>query len=300
MTVSIESLRPYRSAVADNRRWAGFTPRPDDIFVCTPAKCGTTWTQAIVASLLWPDGDVPGPVVAISPWLEAEFDPIDEVLARLEAQRHRRFIKTHTPADGIPFFPDAKYLFVARDGRDAFMSMCNHVERFRDDVREDLNARVADAGVMAMPRWTGDVHGFFSVWLPAMGMIEHVAGFWERRHQPNLLLIHYNDLKRNLAGEMQRIAAFLDIEVPAAKWPAVVKRCTFESMQTRGSEIGEFERLFEGGAKGFLFKGTNGRWRDVLTPEEVEAYEKRVAELLPPAGAAWLQDGRRSGEPRSA
>ena len=67
---------------------------------------------------------MPEPVIAMSPWIEAQFDPIDEVLARLEAQPHRRFIKTHTPADGIPFFSGAKYVFVARDGRDAFMSMC--------------------------------------------------------------------------------------------------------------------------------------------------------------------------------
>ena len=299
MATPIDSLRPYRSAVDDNRRWAGFTPRPDDIFVCTPAKCGTTWTQAIVASLLWPDGDAPGPVVSISPWLEAQFDPIEDVLARLEAQRHRRFIKTHTPADGIPFFPDAKYVFVARDGRDAFMSMCNHMERFRDDVREELNARIEGEGVMPMPGWTGDVHGFFAVWLPAMGMLEHVAGFWERRKQPNLLLVHYNDLKADLSGEMRRIARFLDIEVPEGKWPAVVERCTFESMKARGSEIGEFERVFEGGADGFIFKGTNGRWRDVLTADEVGAYARRVAELLPPAGGAWLEGGRRGGDPRT-
>jgi aryl sulfotransferase len=299
MTVSIDSLTPYRSAVADNRRWTGFTPRPDDIFVCTPAKCGTTWTQTIVASLLWPDGDVPGPVVTISPWIEAQFDPVDEVLARLEAQKHRRFIKTHTPADGIPFFDDAKYVFVARDGRDAFMSMCNHLERFRDDVREELNSRIDDESVMPMPQWTGDVHGFFSVWLPAMGMLEHVAGFWERRHQPNLLLVHYNDLKADLSGEMRRIAGFLDIEVPEEKWPAVVERCTFESMRSRGGQIGEFERVFEGGAESFIFKGTNGRWRDVLTPEEVSAYRSRVAELLPPEGAAWLEEGRRGGDPRT-
>jgi len=84
-------VKRYRTAVADNGRWAGFTPCPGDVFVCTPAKCGTTWMQTIVASLLWPDGDVPGPVLEISPWLEAEFDPIDEILGRLAAQRYRRF-----------------------------------------------------------------------------------------------------------------------------------------------------------------------------------------------------------------
>jgi aryl sulfotransferase len=298
MATPIDSLVTYRSAVSNNRRWAGFSPRSDDIFVCTPAKCGTTWTQTIVASLLWPDGNAPGPVVSISPWLEAEFDPIDDVLARLDAQTHRRFIKTHTPADGIPFFSDAKYVFVARDGRDAFMSMCNHLERFRDDVREDLNARIEGDDVMPMQAWTGDVHGFFAVWLPAMGMLEHVASFWERRLDPSVLLVHYNDLKADLAGEMRRIAAFLDIEVPAAKWPLVVERCTFESMKNRGSEIGEFERIFEGGADSFIFKGTNGRWRDVLTPDELESYANRVSELLPAAGGAWLESGRRAADPR--
>ena len=300
MTVAIDSLTLYRSAVADNRRWAGFTPRANDIFVCTPAKCGTTWMQTIVASLLFPDGRLPGRVLELSPWIEAEFHPVGEVLARLEAQRHRRFMKTHTPADGIPWFPDAKYVFVARDGRDAFMSMCNHLARFRNDVREELNARIAGESVMPMPPWTGDVHGFFAVWLPALGLLEHVAGFWQRRRQPNLLLVHYNDLKADLAGEMRRVAAFLETPVPAALWPQAVERCTFEAMRSREAELGEFERLFQGGAKSFLFQGTNGRWRDVLTPAELEAYAASVKELLPLEGAAWLEGGRLGGDPRSA
>jgi aryl sulfotransferase len=300
MPTATESLRPYRTAFFDNRRWAGFEPRPGDVFVCTPAKCGTTWMQAIIASLLWPDGDPPGPILDLSPWLEFEADPIDEVLARLAAQRHRRFVKTHTPADGIPFFPEAKYVFVARDGRDAFMSMCNHLERFKDDVREGLNARVAHEGVMQMPPWDGDVHGFFAVWLPMLGLLEHVATFWEHRRDPNVLLVHYNDLKADLAGEMRRVADFLDVAVPAAKWPAVVERCTFASMQARGEEIGRFERFFEGGAKSFLFKGTNGRWRDVLTPEELAAYASRVAEVLPPAAGVWLERGRHAADPRES
>ena len=39
----------------------------------------------------------------IAPWIDARFEPIDEViLGRLEAQTFRRHIKTHTPAEGIP------------------------------------------------------------------------------------------------------------------------------------------------------------------------------------------------------
>ncbi len=104
--------------------------------------------------------------------------------------------------------------------------------------------------------------------------------------------MHYNDLKADLAGEMRRIAEFLEIEVPAAKWPAVVERCTFEAMKANGDRVGSFWN-FEGGAQSFLFKGTNGRWRDVLTPAELDAYQKRAAEFLPPDAIAWLERGRR-------
>ena len=283
-------LRLYRTAVFDNRRWGDFSHRPGDIFVCTPPKCGTTWTQTIIASLLWSNGPAPGPVMVLSPWLEAEFNDSGEILARLEAQRHRRFIKSHTPADGIPIFDDASYVFVARDGRDAFMSYCNHFEKFKNDLRVSLNERAASEGIPPMPDWDGDVHGFFARWLQQAALLHHVATFWELRGRANLLLVHFADLKRDLAGEMRRIAAFLEIDVPEARWPAVVARCTFDAMKSRADEIGTFWN-FEGGAQSFLFKGTNGRWHDVLTPAELEAYRQKVAEVLPAEAARWLEQG---------
>ncbi len=293
MAACLDSLRPYRTAVFDNRRWARFTPRPDDIFVCTPPKCGTTWTQTLVNSLIFQDGNSPGPVMVVSPWLEAEFTPLDAIVARLEAQTHRRSIKSHTPADGIPWFDDAKYIFVGRDGRDAFMSMCNHRAVMKADMVDALNQRALADGVPPMPPFDGDVHAFFASWLVDGSVLAHVATYWQRRSSPNLLFVHYADLKADLSGEMRRIADFLEITVPPAKWPAVVERCTFESMRARGSEIGEFA-LFEGGAKSFLFKGTNGRWRDVLTADELATYAKRVADLLPADAATWLEHGRRA------
>jgi aryl sulfotransferase len=279
--------RLYRTAVSDNRRWDDFKHRPGDIFVCTPPKCGTTWTQAIVASLLWPDGRAPGAVMTLAPWLEAEFYDWREIRARLEAQTHRRSIKTHTPANGIPIFPDARYIFVGRDGRDVFMSFCHHREVFKSDVRESLNARALADGVPPMPAWDGDVHGFFRGWLEEASLLHHVATFWPHRDDTNFLFLHYADLKAELAGEMRRVAEFLELEPPESLWPAVVERCTFEAMRARPAEIGPFAS-FEGGAQSFLFKGTNGRWRDVLDPEELAAYARRVAEILPPDAAEWL------------
>src|SRR4051812_32121546 len=104
--------RVYRHPVWDSRRWAGFGHRPGDVFVCTPSKCGTTWMQTMVASLLWPAGDLPGAVYDVSVWLEANFEPVEVTLARLDAQTHRRVIKSHTPADCIPMFDTGRYIVV--------------------------------------------------------------------------------------------------------------------------------------------------------------------------------------------
>jgi aryl sulfotransferase len=286
-------MRDYRSLVSDNRRWSHFTHRPGDIFVCTPPKCGTTWVQTIVASLLWPDGDVPGPVMSVAPWFDARFFPVQELAARLDAQTHRRAVKTHTPADGIPWFDDCQYVVVGRDGRDAFMSFVNHVDHMRPEQLAALAASAVDDGIELGERPpTEDVHRFFATWLAEGSMLHHIATFWARRDRPNVYFVHYDDLTRDLDGEMRRLASFLGIDVPAASWPAVVDRCTFASMKGRADEIGDFDRLFEGGADTFLYKGTNGRWRDVLTTEEVAAYDARVDELLPPDAAAWLRGGR--------
>jgi aryl sulfotransferase len=291
MAVDLSRLTPYKTAVYDTARWAGFEPRPNDIFVCTPAKCGTTWTQTIVASLLWPNGPAPASVMELSPWIEMQVTPPEIMHANLAAQKHRRFMKSHTPADGIPFFPDAKYLVVARDGRDAFMSLCNHMERFK--LTDMLNEKALADGTPPMTGWTGDVHGFFKSWLERIDHFHHLRTFWERRRDPRILLLHYNDLKADLAGEMRRIAEFLGTDVPESRWPAVVERCTFEGMRSRPDEIGQMDFAFEGGVKGFLFKGTNGRWRDVLTAEELDAYAKWVAKQVPPDAAAWIERGGR-------
>ena len=286
--------RPYHTAAFDTARWNGFTHRPGDIFVCTPPKCGTTWMQAIVASLLWPDGDPPGPILTISPWIEGKLIPVDTMHAMLTAQTHRRFMKSHTPADGIPWFETAHYIFVARDGRDAFMSLCNHLEHFRDEVRDFLNSQ-APEGVEPLPRWDGDVHAFFARWLTDDDILfRHVVTFWDAARQPNVLLVHYNDLKADLEREMRRVAKFLGVQVPTDRWLAVVERCTFETMRANGEKLGELDVIFEGGVKSFVFKGTNGRWRDVLTADELAAYRQRVAETLPPDAASWLEHGWRA------
>jgi aryl sulfotransferase len=124
---------------------------------------------------------------------------------------------------------------------------------------------------------------------------------WDFRHLPNLLFVHYNDLKADLQGEMRRIARFLDIEVPEEKWPMLAEAATFAAMKHDTAVLGpEMEIIFEGGADRFLYKGTNDRWRDVLTSEDVALYEAAAARTLTPELKRWLESGAASGiDPKS-
>jgi len=285
-------MREYRNAVMDNARWSGFKPRPGDIFVGTPSKCGTTWMQTIVANLIWQDGEFPGPIInGICPWIEAKFMPADAMHRMLEAQTHRRAMKSHTPADGIPWYPQARYITVARDGRDAFMSWCNHVQRMK--MIPELNARAEEDGVTPITAFDGsDYHAYFRRWLTENNFFDVIGSYWARRSEPNLLFVHYNDMKTDLDAEMRRVAAFLDIDIDETRWQATVERCTFEGMRRADKRIGDFERGFEGGIEGFIFKGTNGRWRDVLNADDVALYQRRLETSLPADAIDWIARGR--------
>src|SRR5258708_34635291 len=102
----------------DNTRFEHFAFRPSDIVISTPPKCGTTWTQMLCALLIFDGPEFPLPLSGLSPWFDQTIRPLDELNEMYEAQSHRRFIKTHTPLDGLPIRADVTYLVVGRDPRD--------------------------------------------------------------------------------------------------------------------------------------------------------------------------------------
>ena len=156
-----------------------------------------------------------------------------------------------------------------------------------------LNAAAEASGVSQMPAYDNDPHAFFKDWIAEEDdFFNTVATYWARRSQNNLLLVHYNDLKQDLDAETRRIAEFLNIQVTDEEFAGVVERCSFEYMRNHPEMVGDFDRMFEGGAKGFIFKGTNGRWRDVLTEDELGQYFRRAHDKLPKEALNWLEHGR--------
>src|SRR5690242_20554451 len=124
----------YRSPDEDSGRWLDFPFRPGDIVISTRSKSGTTWMQMICALLIFQTDDLPAPLAELSPWLDWLTSPQEQVYAHLAAQTHRRFIKTHTPLDGIPVRPDVSYVVVARHPLDMAVSLYhqgNNINRKR-------------------------------------------------------------------------------------------------------------------------------------------------------------------------
>ncbi|HWE55588.1 MAG TPA: sulfotransferase domain-containing protein [Acidimicrobiales bacterium] len=276
----------------DSRRWDQFTARSDDIFITTPPKSGTTWTQGIVASLLWPHGDAPGPAFELSPWLDARIVPVEDTMARVDAIPHRRFIKTHSPADCTPIFTECRYLAVYRDGLDALMSWANHRRKMRPEVIGALNAIASCDGVTAWPPvWEGDLDQLFDEWVDWGTPMEHLASWWPNRHEPFVLLVHYADLIGDLDGEMRRIADFLEIDIPASLWADVVERCSFEAMKAQHQASTILNQAFSDGATAFFNRGMNGGGRADLSEAHLRRHHQLTAEHLPEDAAEWLEHG---------
>lgn len=312
--------RAYRTPMMDSSRWDTLAVRPDDIVIATYPKCGTTWTQRIVDLLVFQD-TAPRAIQDASVWLDARaFSPLEDDLATLESQSHRRFLKSHLPLDALPIFDTVKYIHVARDGRDVFMSWHNHSRGFRLEAKMRVEAIITGDPLLAPmmggrppPETPEDPEAYFQTWIeqaegePRAGPGAELSYFdfentyWSERTRENLLFVHYNDLKADLPGEMRRISDFLEIDTPPDRLPALAQAAGFDAMKANGAallpRIGE---SFDQGVERFLNKGTNGRWRDVLTEADLARYDAVFRRKVSPACADWLEHGRLgAGDPRS-
>jgi aryl sulfotransferase len=286
----------YRSPDEDSARWDGFAFRPGDIVISTRSKCGTTWMQMICALLIFQSPEPPAPLASLSPWLDWLVTPRDMVLAQLSAQRHRRFIKTHTPLDGVPADPRVNYIVVARHPLDAAVSLYHHGANIDRARWRQLTGQPAAAGPEP-PR--PPLRDWLRAWIGSdadpqqeldslPGVMHHLSDAWARRRQPNVVLVHYADLRADLDGEMRSVAARLGISVPEPLWPSLAKAASFESMRAAaGRRIPDQARVLKSPAA-FFRRGGAGEARQLLAEPDLARYHARAAQLAAPDLLAWL------------
>ena len=171
---------------------AKYQATPSDIFVCAYAKCGTTWTQNIVWLIVHNGEPIPPEknLEDCIPMLEFVGSEFAEAI---DNSQFPRIIKTHFPYQETPQNKDAKYIYITRNPKDALVSYYYHLKGFDfPDLKFD---RFYDLFIESKVAF----NGYF----------ENVSSWCEQRHQPNILFLLYEDLKRDLRGNVLKIAGFL-------------------------------------------------------------------------------------------
>jgi aryl sulfotransferase len=235
----------------DSQRWERFAFRPDDIVISTPAKSGTTWMQTIVGMLVLDRVKLGAPIDMISSWVDMLIYRDEEIFRLLQEQRHRRFMKTHTPLDGVPRLPSVTYITMIRHPLDVALSYRDHDHNL--DYERLVALRVAAAGPDdskeslfgdepeepdAYLRWfiDNDIDPRGSGPYGLADYCNQVRTYWDARGEPNVHLFHYSDLWDDWEGEMRRVAAVLGVTVTEERRPAFVEAAGLDSMRSRAAE----------------------------------------------------------------
>jgi aryl sulfotransferase len=239
----------------------------------------------ICALLIFQTPELPAPLQELSMWVDSD-NSEHGVLAQLEAQQHRRFMKTHRRLGEVTLDPRATYIVIARRPLDVALSFYHHLKSEQE--------RRLPPGVQ-FPS-LDDMLGFWMdeeiapVTIPddflMTFMMAHLRDSWARRDEPNVVLMHYDDLLTDLAGQMRALAARIGITIPEATWPQLVQAATFHDMRANADRIQPLPTLQD--PKSFFHSGTSGRGRQHLTDSQLAHYHDLAARLAPPDLLAWV------------
>ena len=258
----VDGLRGPRGTCteASFEEGAAYSPGPEDVFVVTQMKCGTTWMQHVVYEVLMRGrGDLVergAALYAIAPWLESVKSVSMAEAPLVGSERPSRLIKTHFPVTRCPLADDARYIYVARHPVSCFASCADFIAQ---------NAGRLSPELPVVEEWFCSDDMWWGPWTA------HVEGWWaESLERPNVLFVHFEDMKSDLASVVRVVGDFLGMRpLDDDELGEVVRKCGFAYM-SENAEAFEMHppHLIATDAELFL-KGTADRHRDV--DDEVRA-----------------------------
>jgi aryl sulfotransferase len=290
MAIYPQRTATYLGPITDSSRWDALDIRADDVFICTPPKCGTTWSQSITCMMIQGTPNLEASVHKTSPWLDSKSRPLEDLTATLNAQTRRRCIKTHTPLDGIVYDPRATYIAVYRHPLDVHFSMRDHVSNMVNDELDHL--------FLGNPR--NDALSFINNhppkedcdYLTLETLISHYKSFkiWDK-HQ-NIHLLHYADMRVDLNSAMARFSDILGYEFDPETMAALIKGVGFDAMRTNAAQFAPAAGMdiFKDEAS-FFKSASSGKWQKHLTDTDMAQYNARMDQLLSPDDRQWLEYG---------
>ena len=248
---------------------------PQDVFVATQMKCGTTWMLHVVYQvLLRGDGklvETGSTLHAVVPWIEGRKTVAMEDAPLIGTERPSRVIKTHLPASHVPWSPSARYIYVARHPVSCFVSCA-------DFVRSNAG-RFAPSSDKIEEWFRSDDLMWWGTW-PA-----HVEGWWKLSEEnPNILFVTFEDMKHDLSAVTRRVAEFLEIRpLDDAELALIVEKCSFRYMQEHESAFEMHPPHILSASADLFISGSADRHADA--PEEAR---RRIAAWC----AARMEGGR--------
>lgn len=247
--------------------------------------------MAVVAMLLHRSTELPAPLGTLSPWLDYGPTPFDQLLAAYGAQTGRRLIKTHTPLDGIPLTEGVHAISVSRNPIDAMRSMRRHVLNMRNPPADDpyLQPEVAVIGRGIEIRFNPENIDDVSLEL----LVHHmrVAEDMKADSGDRVLLVHYSDMKRDLASVVRRVAEFIEAETDSEILSDVVQAASFSSMRANAGQFVPLANASHFSSTEGFFAAGEERGNEQLAHDLKERYEERLLQLLARDKAQWLQFG---------
>ena len=282
----------YRGFVYDTDRWGAYRHRSGDIIISTPPKCGTTWMQNIVGMLVTGSTRFDRPMRDLSPWFDQVLHDLDVTVADLESRDGRRWLKAHAPLDALPWHDDLTYVVVGRDPRDVGVSMDHHLANMdRDRVIAQRSAAIGLDDLAEhppLPEPLEDPAERWWRWVTARSepefawglqyLVIHLSSFWARRHEPNVVMVHFADLQADLPCEMGRIAKRLGVTVDDDALATMAAAASFDSMRERASALAPNAGVWKSDEE-FFHRGGSGQWRDLVGDDEMDRYWSNVREL---------------------
>ncbi len=198
-----------------------FQPRPDDIIIASYPKSGTTWMQQIVHGLRTGGNMDFSDITEVVPWIEMAH-VLDLDLTGLQVASPRAF-KTHWTGDEAP--RDARTLFVYRDPKSVAVSYYRFYAGW-----------ILDPDAIPFSQFVSEyfVHGTLrgTYWT-------HLKSWLARRQDRNVLCLSYEALKANLAREVRRIAAFLNLAPPPASLDLAIHQASRDFMIRHSDKFDE-------------------------------------------------------------
>jgi aryl sulfotransferase len=280
--------RRYKGTMTDTDRWQKIALRPDDVFVCTPPKSGTTWTVTIVTMLALGRTDVDPQ--ALVHWVDADVVPLNDTIDSMATQAHRRCLKTHTPFDGIPWLSEATYIAVYRHPIDMLFSLRKHLSNARNTPADHPYLGTPDECLKTFVSRAIDPDDtdFDSL----ATLVNHYQSYAAVPRPDNLLLLHYSDMLADARVSIERISDHMGLDRDAALIDAVQEASSFGNMKSNADRYAPFaDRGYWRDPKAFFDSAGTRKWTGELSDASTRLYHDRMADLLGPSDTAWLEDG---------